>query len=244
MEAGNSDALFRQVARALRHDIENGHLTPGDQLSPEMDLAERFGVSRITVRGAVRELIDAGLVEIRRGRGTFVTAPKVVQELTALTGFVEDMQLAGRVASARLLDHTTVPASTVVAERLKIDLGAEVTRIRRVRLADKQPVSFDETYLPLEIGRKIIRHDLTREPIFTLLEQRYELPLLEADYALEAHAAPAGIADALDVDTGAPVFVIERTSYTTAGRPIDYEKLYYRGDAIRFVTRLARRSTS
>jgi len=192
------------------------------------------------VRGAVRELLTAGLVEIRKGRGTFVTAPKVTQELTSLTGFVEDMRVAGRHASAEVVDQTIVPADRIVAERLGQDVGTHVMRIRRLRLADRQPVSFDDTYLPLEIGQQIVSHDLSREPIFTLLEEKYGIPLMEAEYAMEAVAAPDGVAHALGVNAGSPVFLIERTSYTAAGRPIDFEKLYYRGDAIRFVTRLAR----
>jgi GntR family transcriptional regulator len=238
---GESTALFRQVARTLRQDIAAGQIAPGDQLPPEAALEERFGVSRITVRGAVRDLVSEGLVEIRRGRGTFVTSPKVTQELTSLTGFVEDMRAAGRHASAELVDQSTVPADRIVAERLRQDVGTNVVRIRRIRLADRQPVSFDETYLPLQIGQRIVSHDLSREPIFTLLEEKYDLPLIEAEYAMEAVAAPDDVAHSLCIDAGSPVFLIERTSYTTAGQPIDFEKLYYRGDAIRFVTRLARK---
>lgn len=238
---GRSAARYRQIARTLSEDIGAGRLAPGDQLPPEAALEERFGVSRITVRGAVRELVTDGLVEIRRGRGTFVTAPKVTQELTALTGFVEDMRVAGRHASAEVVDRVTLPADRVVAERLGQEVGTHVMRIRRVRLADRQPVSFDETYLPVEIGRQIVAHDLGSEPIFTLLEERYEIPLIEAEYAMEAVGAPIDVAHGLGIEAGSPVFLIHRTCYTTAGRPIDFEKLYYRGDAIRFVTRLARK---
>ena len=116
-----------------------------------------------------------------------------------------------------------------------------VVRIQRVRLADGEPVSFDETYLPREIGEKVVTNDLEVEPIFSLLEQKYDIPLVEAEYRLEAVSAEPLVAEALGVDTGSPLFLIERTSYCAGSRPIDYEKLYYRGDMIRFVTRLARR---
>jgi GntR family transcriptional regulator len=105
------------------------------------------------------------------------------------------------------------------------------------------PLSFDETYLPREIGEKIVEHDLEAEPIFSLLEQKYSTPLTEADYRLEAALANTAVARALEVSAGSPIFLIERTSYTTGRRPIDHEKLYYRGDQIRFVTRLTRRTT-
>ena len=116
-----------------------------------------------------------------------------------------------------------------------------MVRLRRVRLADGVSMSFDETYLPRDIGEKVADDDLEAEPIFALLEDKYDTPLVEAEYKLEAAAADPVAAQALQVPTGSPVFVIERTSYTTGNRPVDYERLHYRGDLVRFVTRLVRR---
>jgi GntR family transcriptional regulator len=233
--------LYAKVEAALAADISTAALPAGSQLPPEDRLIERFGVSRTTVRKAIENLVARGLVEIRRGKGTFVAQPKITQELTELTGFVEDMQALGRTPTARLLDKRVVPADADVAGQLAMSPGRLVMRIRRVRLADGVPVSFDETYLPREIGEKVVTHDLDAEPIFSLLEGKYDLPLAEAEYRLEAVTATPDIAQALAVEPGSAVFLIERTSYTEGHRPIDYEKLHYRGDLIRFVTRLARR---
>jgi GntR family transcriptional regulator len=233
--------LYAQVEAVLAGDIASGTLTPGSQLPTENSLIERFGVSRPTVRKAVQNLIGRGLVEILRGKGTFVARPKITQELTALTGFVEDMQALGRNPTARVIDKQVVAADKTVAHQLALPAGSLVVRIQRVRLADGEPVSFDETYLPREIGAKIITNDLEVEPIFALLEQKYDMPLVEAEYRLEAVTAEAPVAEALGIETGSPLFLIERTSYGAGSRPVDYEKLYYRGDMIRFVTRLARR---
>jgi GntR family transcriptional regulator len=236
-----STPLYAQVEAVLAANIADGTLAPGSQLPTETSLIQRFGVSRPTVRQAIQNLVSRGLVEIHRGKGTFVTQPKITQELTELSGFVEDMQALGRHPTARVLDKQVVPASKIVAQQLALAAGSLVMRIQRVRLADGVPVSFDETYLPLEIGEKIITNDLEVEPIFSLLEQKYNLPLVEAEYRLEAVAAVNAVATALGIDSGSPLFVIERTSYCAGNQPIDYEKLYYRGDMIRFVTRLARR---
>lgn len=233
--------LYARVEAALTSDISDGVLPPGSQLPPEDRLIERFGVSRTTVRKAIENLVARGLVEIRRGKGTFVAQPKITQELTELTGFVEDMQALGRTPTARLLDMQIVPADADVARQLAVPAGSLVMRIQRVRLADGIAMSFDRTYLPREIGEKVATHDFEAEPIFSLLEDKYDLPLTEADYRLEAVTATPEVAQALAVETGSAVFLIERTSYTEGRRPIDYEKLHYRGDMIRFVTRLARR---
>lgn len=233
--------LYAKVEAALTSDILAGDLAPGSQLPPEDRLIERFGVSRTTVRKAIENLVARGQVEIRRGKGTFVAQRKITQELTELTGFVEDMQALGRTPTARLLDKQIVPADANVARQLALPPGGLVMRIQRVRLADGVAMSFDETYLPREIGEKVAAHDLDAEPIFSLLEGKYGVPLTEAEYRLEAVTAALDVARALDVDPGSAIFLIERTSYTEGHRPIDYEKLHYRGDLISFVTRLARR---
>ena len=143
-----------------------------------------------------------------------------------------------------LIDRIVVAADAQVAEHLALAVGTRVMRIRRVRLANGVGMSLDETYLPLEIGEKIVTHDLEAEPIFSLLERRYGIPLIEAEYKLEAVSADQEVAAALGVPAGSPVFLIERTSYSVGGRPVDYEKLHYRGDLIRFRTRLARRKSA
>jgi len=233
--------LYERVESVLAAGIADGSLPPETQLPAEERLIEQFKVSRTTVRKAIQNLIERGLVEVRRGKGTFVTQPKITQELTELTGFVEDMQTLGRRATARLLDKRIVAADEAVAHHLALAPGTLVVRLRRVRLADGVAVSFDETYLPREIGEKVAGSDLEAEPVFSLLENRYDTPLVEAEYKLEAAAADPDAARALQVPTGSPIFLIERTSYTAENRPVDYERLHYRGDLIRFVTRLARR---
>ncbi len=232
--------LYAHVEATLAAEIADAILPTGSQLPPEELLTKRFGVSRTTVRKAIDNLVARGLVEIRRGKGTFVTEPKITQELTELSGFAEDMIALGRRPTARVLDKRIVPATKEVAEHLGISPGAQVYRIKRVRLADGIAMSFDETYLPLDIGEKVVSNDLEAEPIFALLEDKYDLPLVEAHYQLEAVTADEDIAQALAIAIRSPIFLIERTSYSNGARAVDYEKLYYRGDLIRFSTRLSR----
>jgi GntR family transcriptional regulator len=233
--------LYAQVENVIIDRIANGSLAPGSRLPSEDSLVQEYAVSRTTIRAAIQSLVQRGLVEIRRGKGTFVTHPKITQELTELTGFVEDMQALGRRPTAKVLAQQIVPANQLVARRLALPLGAPVVRIQRVRLADCVPISYDETYLPKELGEKVMAANLDTEPIFSLLEQKYDTPLVEAEYQLEAVCADAAVAKALRIGVGSAIFLIGRTSYSIGHRPVDYEKLHYRGDQIRFVTRLARR---
>ena len=236
--------LYAQVEAALAAGIADGTYPPGTRLPNEESLIERFGVSPTTIQKTVQNLISRGLIEIRRGKGTFVIQPRITQELTELSGFVEDMHALGRNPTARVLDKQVVPANETVARRLALTMGTLVVRIQRVRLVDGMPLSFDETWLPRELGEKVISNNLETEPIFSLLEKKYDTPLVEAEYRLEATCADETVAQALGIDIGRPIFLIERTSYSAQHQPVDYEKLYYRGDQIQFVTRLARRTAS
>jgi GntR family transcriptional regulator len=236
--------LHAQIEAVLESFMADGVWLPGNRLPSEDSLIERFAVSRTTIRTAIQSLIARGRLEIRRGKGTFVVRPQITQELTELTGFVEDMQALGREASARVLDRRIVAASETVARALALSRGAPVARIQRVRLADGSPLSFDETYLPQELGEKIMADDLEHQPIFALLEQKYAVRLSEAEYRMAAVAAHGTAARALGIESGSPIFLIERTTYSEGLQPVDYERLYYRGDHIRFVTRLARRQTA
>jgi GntR family transcriptional regulator len=235
--------LYFQVEQDLASLIARGTFAPGSQLPSEEELVQKYGVSRTTVRKAVSELDRLGLIEIRRGRGTFVRTEKITQEFTELTGFVEDMVAMGLKPSAKVLGTAPMEANETVARELRVPIGTAVMQIRRVRMADDVAISLDETYLPMDLGRKVVENDLAVYPIFSLLERKYDTPLLEADYRLEAISADLLVAVALGIEVKSPILLIERVSYSLDQRPVDYEKLFYRGDKIRLSTRLQRRQS-
>jgi GntR family transcriptional regulator len=234
--------LYARVLEALRSDLAAGVWRPGDQMPTEPDLMGRFGVSRITIRQALSELVHAGVLYRRSGKGTFVTQPKIEQELHALTGFVEDMIALGMRATARVVSVERVPADATVAQYLEVPQGRQVLRIERVRLGNDEPLSFDVTYLPPALGERVAREDLSVHPIFTLLEDKYGIPLGYADYRIHAATADAHVARQLEIARGAPVLVIERMAYSDNGTPLDCERLHYRGDRISYRMRLLRRA--
>ena len=170
-------------------------------------------------------------------------ASKITQEFTELTGFVEDMVAMGLKPSAKVLGTAPMEANETVARELRVPIGTVVMQIRRVRMADDVAMSLDETYLPMDLGRKVVENDLAVYPIFSLLEGKYDTPLLEADYRLEAISADPVVAEALGIEVKSPILLIERVSYSLDQRPVDYEKLFYRGDKIRLSTRLQRRQS-
>jgi GntR family transcriptional regulator len=241
MSSTAASPLYAQLEASLADRIASGVLAPGAQLAPEDVLSAEFKVSRTTVRATIQRLVQRGLVEIRRGKGTFVSRPKLTLDLSELISFVQDMEANGRRASAHVLGHRTLAASAAIAAKLALRPGARIVQILRVRLADEVAVSYDETYLPLKLGQKVLQADLSVAPIFDVLEQQCETPLGGADYQVEASSADNATAAALRIAIGAPIFYIERTSFGKDKRPVDYERLYFRGDLVRFRAYLPRK---
>jgi GntR family transcriptional regulator len=232
--------LHYQIREQISRAVAEGRLVPGDYLPPEEDLAAQATVSRTTIRQALSALVHEGVIERKRGKGSWVVEPRIDQQLTELTGFVEDMLSNGLEPEARVISTQVVTADIFVSKELRIPDGSEVVRIERVRLADRRPILFDVSHLPLEIGQRVIDEDLRTRSIFEILEGDLGVALNEADYHISAVAAQKPIATYLRIRSGTPLLMIERTTYSSDGAPVDFESLYYRADRMTFSLRLKR----
>jgi len=232
--------LYARIREELRALIVSGAYQPFDRVPSESTLMQQYGVSRITVRQALGELEKEALIFKVPGKGAYVSKPKPFQALGRLQGFGEAMAQLGHEASNRVLDLVHQPADASVAERLRLAPGQPVTRIRRVRQVDRQPVSLDVTYVPERIGRRLALEDLASRDIFLILENDYGLQLGHADLALDAVLAEAALAHELGLAPGAPVLRIERLTHSRDGHPLDFEYLYCRTDSFQYRMRIHR----
>lgn len=223
-----SELPMHAVVRADLHDaIRTGRFKPGDQVPTEPQLMERYEVSRTTVRRALRDLETMGLIVRQPGRGSFVNQPAVEARLDRLTGFVEDMEALGLTATASVELVETVPAPDRAADALRCAVGEPVVHIQRVRLANGTPISFDDSYFVQSLGSRIARENLRDEPFYSILEQKYRIPLAGADYVLRATLADRRVAGHLHIAPGDPVLLIERTSCIRPDRePVLFEYLH------------------
>jgi GntR family transcriptional regulator len=232
--------LHTQIREALRRQILDGSYRAHDQLPSESDLMATFAVSRITVRHALAQLQREGLIFTVTGKGTFVAKPKALQDLSRLQGFGEAMDQLGRETFSQVLGHTLMCAQGDIAQRLALPGGASVIELRRLRYLDRAPVSLDVSYFPASIGELLLRSDLAARDVFSVLENEIGIALGTAEVSIEAALADADIATHLAIAAGAPMLRIERLTSAADGRPIDFEYLYYRGDAMRYRLRLER----
>jgi GntR family transcriptional regulator len=206
----------------------------------EHDLCALFSVSRITVRQALGDLQKEGLVFRLHGKGTFVSKPKAFQNVTSLQGFAEAMSSMGYEIVNQLRSFRVVKASRHVAQKLHLSEGENVIEIHRVRLLNREPVSLELTWLPEALGKRLANADLVTRDIFLILENDCGVTLGHADVSIDAMLADDDIVDALRVQEGSPVLRIERTTHDAGGAPIDYEYLYFRGDAFQYRLRVDR----
>lgn len=238
--SSNSGPLHSRIRHALRADILSGHYAPGSRVPSESELGQRFSVSRITVRQALASLQQEGLIYTLQGKGSFVSKPKAFQNVTSLQGFAEQMSRRGHEVLNELLGLRDVPADADVAARLGVAPGEPVTEVRRLRLLDREPVSIEWTWVRPELGRVLARADLITRDIFLILENDARVALGHAELAADAVPADAEAARLLRVEVGAPLLRIERLTHDRAGQPIDYEFLYFRGDAFQYRFRVDR----
>lgn len=232
--------LYTQIKGILRDRILDGTYHAHQQMPSESELMSTFGVSRITVRQALGDLQKEGLIFKIHGKGTYVSKPKAFQNVAELQGFGEAMSRMGYETFSRVVSLKRLPADATVGAKLGVSLSEEVVELRRVRYLNRAPISLDVTYVPKTIGERLAKEDLAHRDVFLILENDYGLALGEADLQIEAMLADDYLAHQLQVEEGAPVLRIERLTMTSDGKPIDYEHLYYRGDAFQYRMRIKR----
>ncbi len=232
--------LYTQIKDQLRRSILDGTYQPHQQMPSESETMAMFKVSRITVRQALGDLQKEGLIFKIHGKGTFVSKPKAFQDLARLQGFGEAMSRMGYEAFNQVVSFKSLPAPKPVAERLRLPPRSLVAEIKRVRFLNREPISLDVTYLPSAIGERLRNEDLATRDIFLILENDYGIVLGNADMQIEAMLADASLAVPLRVEEGTPILRIERLTFTTDQQPLDFEYLYYRGDAFQYRMRVER----
>ncbi|GAC1588502.1 MAG: GntR family transcriptional regulator [Ktedonobacteraceae bacterium] len=232
--------LYYQLKQVVRNEIERGIYHPGDRLPSETEMIQRYGVSRITVRQALSELENEGVVVRRHGRGSYVAERAIEQDLVRLTDFVEDMELAGLAPSSQVLSFEREVVTASIAEALDVAVSEEVIRIDRLRQADERPIAYDITWLPLRFGLLLSESELRHDTIYHILETRYNIPIEMGVFHITASNVTTEQAHLLQIAPGTGLLLIRRISYTTGNVPVYVQDRYYRTDRISYRVTLRR----
>lgn len=216
-------------------------LSRGDRLPSESDLMRQFKVSRVTVRQALDALRADGIVESRHGKGWFLRRVRAVQNLGRLQGFGEMLAPMGVRARSEVLECTECAAPDAVAQAFGLPEGCGVVRIARLRLAGGRVMSYDLSYFPLDIGRRLREQDLAGQDIFVLLERTLGILLGFADVTIEIAPVEEEPARRLNLAPSTPIFKMTRLTHDRRGHPIDFEYVYGLPESHLFKVRVPRR---
>ncbi len=241
LERDSGVPLAEQVRLRLLRFVADGASGVHRRFPSERVLSEQLGVSRLTVRKALSELADQGVLYTRRGAGTFVAEPKIAQPLRQLTGFSEDVRARGQHPSSSVLDQALVPAPLEVVSVLQVPLGSELVRLRRVRCADGEPLALETCYLPHTLCPGLLSEDLTATSLYSLLRDRYGLSLSSATQTIEAAEPTAEERRLLHLPTGTPVLRTARITRSQDGRVVEFVRAAYRADRFQMTVELGER---
>ncbi|MGO1958590.1 MAG: GntR family transcriptional regulator [Canibacter sp.] len=230
--------LYFQVASRLEQAITGGHINPGDRLEDEISIGKRLGLSRPTVRRAIQDLVDKGLLVRRRGVGTQVVQDRVSRAVE-LTSLQEDLERTGHTPSTQVLSNEVVAASAEIARSLGIKTGDPITRIRRVRFSDNSPVAVLLNYLP-ETAGEFNSEDFESRGLYDLLRAR-GFTIKVANQTIGARRTQNDEHTLLEIPKGAPVLTMDRVAFDISGNAIEVGMHCYRSDRYRFETTLVAR---
>lgn len=236
---GSSRPLYCQLAEIMREKIAHKEWNPGDKLPGERKLMEHYNVSRITIRQAIKELVNEHMVYSCHGQGTFVAQTRLERPLAKLYGFAEELGQANLDPEIAVIGTGVEKPSSEVAQALRLGPDENVYSIIRVISALGGPLLIDYGYLPEALSHIFATANLQLDLIYKILEH-YGIRITGGEQSIEAGECSAEDAKLLGVKRGMKVLVVSRTTFAQEETPIFYSKAIYRGDRYAYKLRLER----
>ena len=234
------EPLWVQAATLILNQIEVGTLKPGARLPPERELCQQLGISRVTLRKALNQLVETGVLNASHGRGWYVAKNGVKREWpNTLESFSETAARMGLEPQSEVLRAEAAPASIDEAEELSIVPGSDLFHLERVRLLNSVPIALDMTQIPVGVLPEITRADFATGSLYTTLAKAGLEPI-RADSTLEAREADADEARHLRIAAGKPLLVMRQLAFDAADRPLFTSTIKYAGERYRLRTSFAR----
>jgi len=230
--------LYQVVVESVLSQVESGQLQANERLPSESELCQIHGVGRNTVRRAISELVNDGVLRTVPGVGTFVGDSRLDKTAEYLFGFTQEMRFLGKKVASQVLEAKIIGADPFLSRRLQIQLGADVVFLYRVRFMNDEPTAIERSYLPYELCPDILKHDFSTDSLYEILSTVYAQRPDHAEQVIEAKLATSEVARLLDLTPPAVVFVFHRETRLASGRVIEYVDSELRADRFRFYTNL------
>lgn len=226
--------LYTRIQEYIADLISSGKLAPEEKIQSEREFSEDLGVSRMTVRRALTDLVNEGLLERRHGSGTYVSRPKVTYDAREMVNFVQAMQKRNVATGSQLIEFGEIVASRRLAELLELEIGNPIYRVIVLRLANRVPVILERSFFPCVRCPKLEDWDLEKSSIIDLLTTIYKIKPGKISQTVEAVPASDPITGQLRVEDGFPLLMLSRTIYNAElGKPIMFSQDFLRSDYAR-----------
>jgi GntR family transcriptional regulator len=227
--------MYYRIEQGILEQIQSGLLKPGEQLPTEAELVERHGVSRITAKRALDDLVNQGLAYRQQGKGTFV-ASRRIRDISGFGSFSEDIRSRGLTPSSQVILFKEVYPEADIRERLHLAEGSRAFILKRLRLADGDPVAVETAHISCALCPGLLKEDLAAQSLFAVLKERFGILPTWADAEIESRAATKHEATLLGMKEGKPVLQARRTTFTANYEVIECVDSIYRGDRFTFYT--------
>jgi GntR family transcriptional regulator len=234
--------LYHQLQMVLQAEIESGKWLPDQQLPTETKIAERFGVSKITVRQALQVLAEQGYIRREQGRGTFVARRKFDEGPRELTSFTEEMRRHDLLASSHVLGQTLELADARVSDALRLARPEPIFVLRRLRLANGEPMGVQTAHIPAAMVPGLEKENLENASLYETLQGRFGLYPARARETYFVALADQEAAELLRIPLGSPVFAVERVTLLPNEKPFEFVQSIMRGDRYSIVLDLVKSS--
>jgi GntR family transcriptional regulator len=225
---------YHRVKETVLDRVADGTWPPGTPIPSEPELCEEFGVSRITIRKAIGDLVYQGKLRTVQGKGTFVVTPKLQERFVQRAfGIYEDMERRGLRLTTTMLRQEVIPAPADVAARLEVPRAGPVHILERVRSVEGEKLLVSTTYIPEVLCPGLVSDDLCSSSLYRLLREKYHLKIGWGERSMEAVAAGPWEARLLEIALASPLLLLDTVTYLPDGQPLEYSRVLQRGDRAR-----------
>lgn len=232
MDRNSSKPLYAQLKAIIQEKVENEEWRSNEMIPSENELASGYGISRMTARSVISQLVAEGILYRVQGKGTFVCEDKIEMTSLSYAGIRSQLEKKGYNVETRLLDVQQTPARGGAAQRLGIAPGSMVYEIRRIRIANKIPVSYHHSFIPVTICKGLEKYDLQKEQLCDIMSVHYGLRRTYSVETLESYLADDQKAEVLGIGYGFPLILLQDIIFDAVRVAFEYSRIYFRGDKV------------
>jgi len=234
--------LYYQLKQQILEMIETGKLTEGDMLPPENELCAMFSISRPTIRQSLNELVAEGYLTRSKGRGTFISKPKIeARFLSNLESFNNEMHAKNMTPRTDVISLEKITEPHEATEKLQIPPGSPIIHLSRLRLANDTPIVFVDTYLPYDSFSELLTVNFNENSLYDSIEEMYNIRVNRVHREIEAVNSHREEAQLLKIPRNSAVSLVKTVGYSSSHNgPVEYSIARYRGDMNKFSVEIYR----